>query len=156
MIQQCRKFPCGFGRLTCPVHNTSSYQFLCIEIFAQASISILTQVHNSYLYLLKKKNNISKKLANLTKTKMKKLQRSIVAYHSVVSMKNGQQAIWNKGISRNMQNFYIISLWSFENFTWNKNETNLGTVRVKNVINIVSNNFKYLNTAFLQWKAFYT
>ena len=31
------------------------------KLFAQVSIYILTQVYNSYLYLLKKKTNISKK-----------------------------------------------------------------------------------------------
>ena len=43
------------------------------EIFAWVSISMLTQVHNSHLYLLKKKTNISKILTNLTNQNKKNL-----------------------------------------------------------------------------------
>ena len=42
-----------------------------LKLFAQVSISKLTQVHNSYLYLLKRKINNFKKLTNLTNQKRK-------------------------------------------------------------------------------------
>ena len=45
-----------------------------LKALAQVSISILTQVHKLYLYLLKKKINFSKILTNLTNQKWKKLK----------------------------------------------------------------------------------
>ena len=53
---------------------TSIYQYVMqvvistgmFKLYVQLKISKLTQVHNLYLYLLKKKTSISKNLANLT------------------------------------------------------------------------------------------
>ena len=47
-----------------------------LKIFAQVSISKLTQVHNSYLYLLKEKTNTSKNFTNLTNRIKEKLDWS--------------------------------------------------------------------------------
>ena len=45
-----------------------------MKLFAQVSNSKLTQVYNSYLYLLKEKTNISKNLTNLTNRIKEKLE----------------------------------------------------------------------------------
>ena len=42
------------------IYNTRIYYRWYVEIFVTGIFSILTQMHNSYLYLLKKKTNISK------------------------------------------------------------------------------------------------
>ena len=61
---------------------TSIYQYVIqvvistgtFKLCAQVQISKLTQVHNLYLYLLKKKTSISKNLTNLTNRKTEKLE----------------------------------------------------------------------------------
>ena len=44
-----------------------------LRCFAQVYISLLTQVHNSYLCLLKRNTNVSKRLTNLINRKQEKL-----------------------------------------------------------------------------------
>ena len=49
-----------------------------LKCFAQVSISILTQVQNSYLSLLKEKTNISKKCDKFNKTNKRKTRLIIL------------------------------------------------------------------------------